>query len=161
MSDLRDILDYVISSNYDQFLAQFIPASVALLQGIDLSVIDTAPEQKLRALLLDIWVKLPLTESYKNYSLEMANIMLNIFEHDNEDNALVALRFFIELHKAYRQILEVSIAGFIEVSYRMLSLLPIALKDHFESSVSTMSSSPSNFATGSTPPISDSASSLN
>lgn len=63
-------------------------------------------ENKIRLLILEILQKLPPNEHLKPSSLELCTMLLQIFKNDNEDNAIIALKTFFELNKAYRTHLE-------------------------------------------------------
>lgn len=145
LSDLRDILESVISADYVGFLAEFVPSILELFRSLEISFVDTSPQQKLRAIILDILVKLPLNDAFRGFAADTTALMLLTFEQDNEDNALIALRFFIELHKSYRVLLEGSINSFVDICYKMLSLLPLTVKEVFDSPQPTVSQFTTSF----------------
>lgn len=58
--------------------------------------------QQVRKLILEMIHRLPISETLRAHVRNILILMLKLMEIENEENVLVCLKIFMELHKQYR-----------------------------------------------------------
>jgi transformation/transcription domain-associated protein len=103
-------------------------------------------EQKLRNTILEILHRLPQTEPLKEYAPELCRTLLQLMRVENEDNAVVCVKIIIDLHRAFKHVLEDQVQPFLDVVQEIYQNMEQAVKDAFDNpgtpaSAATVSSS--------------------
>lgn len=73
-------------------------------------------EQRLRNTILDIIQRLPFSppDTFRTYVPELYDVCLNVVKEDNADNGVPAIKVLLELHKNFRQLLELQAGPLLE-----------------------------------------------
>jgi transformation/transcription domain-associated protein len=92
------------------------------------------PEHRIRLLILEIINRLPNNhEALRAHAIEANSVLMNILENDNEENALVALRIFIDLHRNFRAVLEEKeVQPFLDFVVNLYENLPTTVHEIFD-----------------------------
>ncbi len=83
---------------------------------------------KCRKNTLEIFCRLPHSlspELLKPFIMDLLTISLKIMQEDNEDNSLIALRVFFDIHKSFRSSLENQVQVKIYINILLLNIISI------------------------------------
>ncbi|KAJ1736005.1 transcription-associated protein 1 [Coemansia biformis] len=114
--ELCESLEFLQPQDYARFVAILWPVIRDLLLKTSPVFVNTAPEQKLRATLLDIVQRIPHSEVFRPIVLEVVTTLVELVKVENEDNAVVCLKTIYELHRMYRQLLESIAQPFLDLA---------------------------------------------
>ncbi|SNX86514.1 related to TRA1 - component of the Ada-Spt transcriptional regulatory complex [Melanopsichium pennsylvanicum] len=134
--ELKELLDLFQNLDYALFLKHVVPAFVASLNSIPCSFIADAPEQRLRHILLETTHRLPQQEVLKPYADSLMTAMLNVLRDDNEDNAVLALKVIIDLHRSFKAVLQDQVQPFLELVKTLYTNMNNTVQHAFESDAS-------------------------
>ncbi|KOB75140.1 Transformation/transcription domain-associated protein [Operophtera brumata] len=127
---------YVILSSpqYPQFLDHSLKIFLKILQDGEPHFIAEYNIQQVRKLILEMIHRLPISETLRPYVKNILILMLKLMEIENEENVLVCLKIFMELHKQYRPVYstDVDIHKFLQWVKGIYSDLPNHLPKIFE-----------------------------
>ena len=112
--EIRESIEIVQTSEYANFLQHFVKAFNTYLRGTSneqspyfvpaAERFNTeSPSYKTRSVLLEILNRVPTTEVLKPFAPELLKLCMHLLENDDEDNAVIALRIILDLHKQYRR----------------------------------------------------------
>lgn len=90
------------SPQYPQFLDHSLKIFLKILQEGEPHFIAEYNIQQVRKLILEMIHRLPISETLRQYVKSILILMLKLMEIENEENVLVCLKIFMELHKQYR-----------------------------------------------------------
>ncbi|KAJ9474335.1 Transcription-associated protein 1 [Pseudozyma hubeiensis] len=163
--ELKELLDLFQNLDYALFLKHVVPAHVALLESTPCSFIADAPEQRLRHIVLETTHRLPQQEVLKPYADTLMTAMLNVLRDDNEDNAVLALKVIIDLHRSFKAVLQDQVQPFLELVKKLYANMKNTVEQAFESEASQLQASASSpappTAAAATAPTSSSDSAVN
>ncbi|CAO3681372.1 unnamed protein product [Umbelopsis ramanniana] len=94
--------------------------------------VSNSLEQKLRNTILEILHRLPQTEPLKEYAPELCRTLLQLMRVENEDNAVVCVKIIIDLHRAFKHVLEDQVQPFLDVVQEIYQNMDQAVKDSFD-----------------------------
>ncbi|RKP22048.1 hypothetical protein ROZALSC1DRAFT_26560 [Rozella allomycis CSF55] len=129
LTDIRASVDSLIESpdfvlNFQSVLQSYFAQSVPVF-------IDNY-ENKLRHLMLEIMNHLPCNESVKQNVGALAGLCMGVIENDNEENALVALRVFVDFQRNFRPLMEDRVQPFLDFVIALYDRLPELVNEAFE-----------------------------
>ena len=112
--EIRESIEIVQTSEYSNFLQHFVKAFNTYLRGTSndqspyfvppVERFNTeSPSYKTRSVLLEILNRVPTTDVLKPFAPELLKLCMHLLENDDEDNAVIALRIILDLHKQYRR----------------------------------------------------------
>ncbi|ORY29461.1 hypothetical protein BCR33DRAFT_724710 [Rhizoclosmatium globosum] len=130
--ELKDSMDIVHSHDYPRFLAFLVPAFSYILKETPIVFTTGSPIHKLRNAVIEIIHRFPLTEVLRPYSPDIMTVLMHVLKSDNEENAVVALKVIVELHKVYKQELEGHVQSFFDVVLDMYRGIKKAVVDTFD-----------------------------
>ncbi|XP_028033958.1 transcription-associated protein 1 isoform X2 [Bombyx mandarina] len=133
--ELSENFEVILSSpQYPQFLDHSIKIFLKILQDGEPHFIAEYNIQQVRKLILEMIHRLPISETLRQYVKSILILMLKLMEIENEENVLVALKIFMELHKQYRPpySTDVDIHKFLQWVKGIYSDLPNHLPKIFE-----------------------------
>ncbi|KAI8618395.1 hypothetical protein BC830DRAFT_946632 [Chytriomyces sp. MP71] len=131
-SEIKDSIEIVHSLEYPRFLTFFIPAFSYVLRELEPSFANSSPVHKLRNVILEVIHRFPLSESLRQYAPDLMSVLMYTLRHDNEENAVVALKVIVELHKTYKTELEAHVQGFFDIVQEMYGNMRKAVEDTFD-----------------------------
>lgn len=104
--DLKESIEIVLTGEYSAFLQAFFkPLCDILRTQVPPQLSDNA-EHKLRSAVLDVLTRLPHNEALRPHISELYEVCFGVVQHDNQDNAVPAIKLLFELHKIFRGMLE-------------------------------------------------------
>ncbi|KAJ0181684.1 hypothetical protein K1T71_002406 [Dendrolimus kikuchii] len=133
--ELSENFEVILSSpQYPQFLDHSLKIFLKILQEGEPHFIAEYNIQQVRKLILEMIHRLPITETLRQYVKSILILMLKLMEIENEENVLVCLKIFMELHKQYRPAYstDVDIHKFLQWVKGIYSDLPNHLPKIFE-----------------------------
>ncbi|XP_038211764.1 transcription-associated protein 1 isoform X1 [Zerene cesonia] len=133
--ELSENFEVILSSpQYPQFLDHSLKIFLKILQEGEPHFIAEYNIQQVRKLILEMIHRLPISETLRPYVKSILILMLKLMEIENEENVLVCLKIFMELHKQYRPAYcaEVDIHKFLQWVKAIYSDLPNHLPKIFE-----------------------------
>ncbi|XP_028179424.1 transcription-associated protein 1 isoform X3 [Ostrinia furnacalis] len=133
--ELSENFEVILSSpQYPQFLDHSLKIFLKILQEGEPHFIAEYNIQQVRKLILEMIHRLPISETLRQYVKSILILMLKLMEIENEENVLVCLKIFMELHKQYRPAYsaDVDIHKFLQWVKGIYSDLPNHLPKIFE-----------------------------
>ncbi|XP_060810438.1 transcription-associated protein 1 isoform X2 [Amyelois transitella] len=133
--ELSENFEVILSSpQYPQFLDHSLKIFLKILQDGEPHFIAEYNIQQVRKLILEMIHRLPINDSLKKYIKDILILMLKLMEIENEENVLVCLKIFMEIHKQNRPAYnaEVDIHKFLNWVKGIYSDLPNHLPKIFE-----------------------------
>ncbi|CAF4870377.1 unnamed protein product [Pieris macdunnoughi] len=133
--ELSENFEVILSSpQYPQFLEHSLKIFLKILQEGEPHFIAEYNIQQVRKLILEMIHRLPISETLRPYVKSILILMLKLMEIENEENVLVCLKIFMELHKQYRPAYstDVDIHKFLQWVKAIYSDLPNHLPKIFE-----------------------------
>jgi hypothetical protein len=126
---------------YPLFLETLLPSLLNLLDATP-PVFDAGlEEQRLRSLILELLHRLPQTEALKPHSNPLMASLMDVLTKDNEDNASLALKIIVDLHKNYKSLVEDQVQPFFDFVQEAYSNMESAVAQAFSLQESFSSSS--------------------
>ncbi|KUF95054.1 Methylenetetrahydrofolate dehydrogenase [Phytophthora nicotianae] len=107
-------------------------------------------QNRCRKVLLQILNRLPSNEALRPYVAQLLQLLMEVLQKDNEDNALIALKTLFDLHRNYRPALRNEVQPFLELVQLMYKNLQATMKKQFSGPPETHKSS-STVSAGTTP----------
>ncbi len=158
--ELKELLDLFQNIDYALFLKHVIPAYISLLDATPCSFIADAPEQRLRHIVLETTHRMPQHDVFKPYADPLMTAMLNVLRDDNEDNAVLALKVIIDLHRSFKAVLQDQVQPFLELVKKLYANMKNTVEQAFESEASQLTAPASTAAAptapaATTPAVSD------
>ncbi|KPJ11920.1 Transformation/transcription domain-associated protein [Papilio machaon] len=133
--ELSENFEVILNSpQYPQFLDHSLKIFLKILQDGEPHFIAEYNIQQVRKLILEMIHRLPMNETLRPYLKSILILMLKLMEIENEENVLVCLKIFMELHKHYRPqySTDVDIHKFLQWVKCIYSDLPNHLPKIFE-----------------------------
>ncbi|CAG9330073.1 unnamed protein product [Blepharisma stoltei] len=121
VNEIKDFLERCVyyANEQPNYLAQLIPELLEVLHKIPPQFNEGA-ENTARQNILEIVVKCPNLESIRNYYNQLFKIAEEVMNQDNEDNACIAIKLFIDLTRTFKDIVsEAYISKFIKYAEKM------------------------------------------
>ena len=113
VTEVRDAIEVVNTSEYPKFLSAFLPAFGAVLDAVPAQTEDNV-EHKVRKTVLEMLNKLPHNEHLRPHDKTVLAMATKALRAENEENALVCLRVIFDLHRNFRPSLEFEVEPFLE-----------------------------------------------
>ncbi|ODV87142.1 hypothetical protein CANARDRAFT_26566 [[Candida] arabinofermentans NRRL YB-2248] len=142
-SELCDTLEtYNGSQEYDQFLKKLLPIFFKQLEEIPISFSSSSPEQKLRALILDILHRLPTNENLQPHATLILDVLVKLIRSENEENGRQCMKIITSLHKSYKAVLANKVQEFIDLIQEIYQNIHQVVEEQFGSQSNNSQASP-------------------
>lgn len=102
--------------------------------------------QKLRHTLAETIHRLPHHELVRPFAEDLMRVMLNVLRDDNEENAVVALKVIIDLHRSYKSVLQDHVQPFLELVQAFYNNMKNTVNEAFKSDSAQTQSVPGQAA---------------
>ncbi|EST09240.1 PIK-related kinase, FAT [Kalmanozyma brasiliensis GHG001] len=149
--ELKELLDLFQNLDYALFLKHVVPAYISVLESTPCSFTAEATEQRLRHIILETTHRLPQQEVLKPYADILMTAMLNVLRDDNEDNAVLALKVIIDLHRSFKAVLQDQVQPFLELVKKLYSNMKNTVEQAFESEASQLQGPSTSAASANSP----------
>ena len=104
ITQIKEFLDKFCGATPDQpnYFATIIPDLLEVLRSIPCKY-QNCPENTARLSILEIILKCPNFETIRNFYMHLFKTSEEVMTTDNEDNASVAIKLFVDLTKSYKE----------------------------------------------------------
>ncbi|KAJ1570141.1 hypothetical protein HK096_003231 [Nowakowskiella sp. JEL0078] len=126
---LKKNIDSFSLLNNPDYLIKIIPAVVKLLSDIPPGFSAANVRQKIRSLLLEF---LQRTTHLQPFVPSIAESLLRVIQLDNEENGVISIRLFVDLHKKYLPFVETTVSNYLELIKEMYRVLEQTMHDLFD-----------------------------
>lgn len=134
------------------------PHLLRVLKETEVSLSSLSIENQVRASALETIQRFTFSEAFKAALPNLLRTILEILQSDNEENACIVLKMFIDIHKAYKTGLEDFVQPFLDIVLKTYQNMPAAVRESFDSVPSASGTSRLIQPTTSDTPMSPSAS---
>ncbi|UIZ26478.1 hypothetical protein KXD40_001859 [Peronospora effusa] len=124
-----------------RILEALFPVWKGLLQNKLPPQLHASTQNRCRKMLLQILNRLPSNETLRPYVTQLLQLLMEVLQKDNEDNALIALKTLFDLHRNYRPGLRNEVQPFLELVQLMYKNLQTTMKKQFSGPPETFKSS--------------------
>ncbi|KAI9995811.1 hypothetical protein PInf_012879 [Phytophthora infestans] len=114
-----------------RILEALFPVWKGLLQTKLPPQLRATTQNRCRKVLLQILNRLPSNEALRPYVAQLLQLLMDVLQKDNEDNALIALKTLFDLHRNYRPGLRNEVQPFLELVQLMYKNLEPTMKKQF------------------------------
>ena len=122
--DIRERIDAIPPSQTPAVLVKMIPAFTSVLSRTTRPNPDTSSnDHRIRNAVLEILSRMPMSEMLRPQAPGVVAAAMEVLAKDYEDNALLASKIFLDLHKNYRPMPQEQVQpylDFVQLSYRSL-----------------------------------------
>lgn len=136
--EFKDILDMFHGANFAQYARHMLQASMKALASIPCSFQTDAPEQRTRLTILETLHRLPTLDPAKPIASHLMKMMVEVVRQDNEENAVVAIKVIIDLHRHLKTELEGEVQPFLQLVGDLYKNFKVTVAKSFESEASQM-----------------------
>ena len=120
-----------VNVDYMSFLNAVLPVQMDLLENTACAFVSDAPEQRLRHGLIETIYRYPQHEAVRPHTDRLMQVMLKIVQEDNEDNATLAFKVIIDLHRAFKAVLQSQVQPFLELVQKLYLNMRSAVAEAF------------------------------
>ncbi|OWZ21835.1 Phosphatidylinositol kinase [Phytophthora megakarya] len=114
-----------------RILEALFPVWKGLLHSKLTPQLRATTQNRCRKVLLQILNRLPSNETLRPYVTQLLQLLMEVLQKDNEDNALIALKTLFDLHRNYRPALRNEVQPFLELVQLMYKNLQTTMKKQF------------------------------
>ena len=132
VTEIRDAIEIVHSFEYSLFLSNVLHAFLSLLDSIPLSLLAESLEHRIRNIILEIIHRFPYNESLRPFAVQLMNRLMKLLKEDNEENACIALKIMVDLHKNYTGMMEDQVQPFLDLVHEIYLNMPAAVAKVFD-----------------------------
>ncbi|KAJ3340113.1 hypothetical protein HDU93_007338 [Gonapodya sp. JEL0774] len=132
VAGIKESLELFQTADYQALLTVLIPAFESILNETTPTINSNTDVHRLRNQTLEVLSRFPPHDAFKDHALRIAQTLLVVLQHDNEDNAAICLRTLVEMHKTYRQALEDEVQPLLDVVHVMYKNMEVAVNDTFD-----------------------------
>jgi|TARA_B100000780_G_scaffold266898_1_gene223507 transformation/transcription domain-associated protein len=158
VTDIRERIEIVHSSEYRNFLQFYMPAFEHILTTRVPPQFHVNHLNKLRHNVLEILNRLPSNDYLTQYIDKLILLVMHIMEVDNEENALICVRILFALHKNFRPKLKKYVPRFLTFVQKLYKNLEntknfiFPIQNHKNAAVAIASTPMHNTAASTTTP---------
>jgi len=163
---IKENIEIAYTSEYRSLLMHVHDKLLLTLRVIEpeVSFVETADEQqrlhipeaqRVRNTVLEILLRLPCNEHIRDYALSTVIAMIQVLINDNEDNAVLAMKIMIDLHKASsvdRSQFAQHMQPFFDFAIQVYGDAPRVLAKYFKLSATTTTTTSATTTTTANPP---------
>ncbi|GAA5983547.1 hypothetical protein JCM5350_000270 [Sporobolomyces pararoseus] len=101
-TELRDTIEmHQKDLDLPRLFEVLVPTVNSILRDGKPSMIGNSGENKFRKLLIEVLLRLPHVEPLRKYAPDLINLLLHLLRIENEENAILCMKTFIDLHRTY------------------------------------------------------------
>ncbi|KAL8008147.1 putative transcription-associated protein [Plasmopara halstedii] len=141
--DLYRRVEILHTPQLSRILEALFPVWKELLHSKLPPQLHATTQNRCRKVLLQILNRLPSNEALRPYVNQVLQLLMEVLQKDNEDNALIALKTLFDLHRNYRPGLRNEVQPFLELVQLMYKNLQSTMVKQFSGQPDTHKSSSS------------------
>ncbi|GAA5832957.1 hypothetical protein JCM3766R1_000374 [Sporobolomyces carnicolor] len=101
-TELRDTIEmHQKDLDLARLFEVLVPTVISILKEGKPSMVGNSGENKFRKLLIEVLLRLPHAESLRQYAPNLITLLLHLLRIENEENAILCMKTFIDLHRTY------------------------------------------------------------
>ena len=131
VAEIKEMIEVYVNVDYMSFLNAVLPVQMDLLENTACAFVSDAPEQRLRHGLIETIYRYPQHEAVRPHTDRLMQVMLKIVQEDNEDNATLAFKVIIDLHRAFKAVLQSQVQPFLELVQKLYLNMRSAVAEAF------------------------------
>ena len=131
VAEVREMIEVFVNVDYVHFLNTVLPVQMELLERTPCAFVSDAPEQRLRHALIETIYRYPQHEAVRTHAERLMQVMLRAVQEDNEENATVAFKMIIDLHRSFKAVLQPQVQPFLELVQKLYLNMRAAVADAF------------------------------
>lgn len=131
MAEIKELIEVFVNVDYAAFLQAVLPVQLDVLESTPCAFVSDAPEQRLRHALLETIYRYPQHDAAKPHAERLMQVMLRAVRNDNEDNATLAFKIIIDLHRAFKTVLQGQVQPFLELVQSLYMNMSAAVAEAF------------------------------
>lgn len=125
------MIEVFVNVDYTSFLNAVLPVQMDLLESTPCAFMSDAPEQRLRHGIIETIYRYPQHEAAKPHAERLMQVMLRAVKEDNEDNATIAFKVIIDLHRSFKSVLQSQVQPFLELVQQLYLNMRSAVAEAF------------------------------
>ncbi|KIZ04105.1 transformation/transcription domain-associated protein [Monoraphidium neglectum] len=114
LDHIKDNIEMLHTAQYPGFLALIFEPVCAQLTATQPQFERDSELQVLRHAALEVLSRLPANDALKQYATRMCDVCLAIVRSDNQKNAVLGVKVFLDLHKSFRASFEAQYMAFVD-----------------------------------------------
>lgn len=131
VSEIKEMIEVFVNLDYTSFLNAVLPVQMDLLESTPCAFISDAPEQRLRHGIIESIYRYPQHEAARPHADRLMQVMLRAVQDDNEDNATLAFKVIIDLHRSFKVVLQNQVQPFLELVQKLYMNMRAAVAEAF------------------------------
>lgn len=131
VAEVREMIEVFVNVDYAHFLNTVLPVQMDLLENTPCAFVSDAPEQRLRHGIIETIYRYPQHEAVRTHAERLMQVMLRAVQEDNEENATVAFKVIIDLHRSFKAVLQPQVQPFLELVQKLYLNMRTAVAEAF------------------------------
>ena len=131
VAEIKEMVEVFVNVDFAHFINTVLPVQLDLLRSTPCVFVSDAPEQYLRHGILEAIYRYPQHEAQRTHAEALMQVMLRIVQEDNEDNAALAFKIIIDLHRAFKTVLQAQVQPFLELVQKLYTNMRGAVIEAF------------------------------
>ena len=120
-----------VNVDYASFINAVLPVQMDLLESTACAFVSDAPEQRLRHGIMETIYRYPQHETVRVHAERLMQVMLRAVQDDNEENATIAFKVIIDLHRSFKSVLHAQVQPFLELVQKLYLNMRAAVAEAF------------------------------
>ncbi|WFD31947.1 transcription-associated protein 1 [Malassezia sp. CBS 17886] len=131
VAEIKEMVEVFVNVDYVAFLNAVLPVQMDLLERTPCAFVSDAPEQRLRHSIVEAIYRYPQHDAVRTHAERLMQVMLRAVQDDNEDNATLAFKVIIDLHRSFKAVLQPQVQPFLELVQKLYLNMRAAVADAF------------------------------
>ena len=131
VAEIKEMVEVFVNVDFPHFINTVLPVQLDLLRSTPCVFVSDAPEQYLRHGILEAIYRYPQHEAQRTHAEALMQVMLRIVQEDNEGNAALAFKIIIDLHRAFKTVLQAQVQPFLELVQKLYTNMRGAVIEAF------------------------------
>lgn len=131
VAEIKEMVEVYVNVDYTSFLNAVLPVQMDLLERTPCAFVSDAPEQRLRHGLIETIYRYPQHDAARPHVERLMQVMLKTVQEDNEENATLAFKVIIDLHRSFKTVLQSQVQPFLELVQKLYLNMRSAVAEAF------------------------------
>ena len=131
VAEIKEMIEVFVNVDYASFINAVLPVQMDLLESTACAFVSDAPEQRLRHGIMETIYRYPQHETVRVHAERLMQVMLRAVQDDNEENATIAFKVIIDLHRSFKSVLHAQVQPFLELVQKLYLNMRAAVAEAF------------------------------
>ena len=131
MAEIKEMIEVFVNVDFAAFVHAVVPVQIELLRTTPCVFMSDAAEQRLRHGIIEAIYRYPQHEALRTHAETLMQVMLRTVREDNEENAAVAFKVIIDLHRSFKTVLQGQVQPFLELVQQLYMNMGRAVAEAF------------------------------